>query len=35
MADGMMQVRVKRISFEAENINSYELVAVAGAATRS
>src|SRR6266550_8811860 len=30
MADGMMQVRVKRISFEAENINSYELVAVAG-----
>src|SRR5260370_283034 len=30
MADGMMQVRVRRISFEAENINSYELVAVAG-----
>ena len=30
MADGMMQVRVKRISFEAENINSYELEAVAG-----
>jgi vanillate O-demethylase ferredoxin subunit len=31
MADGMMQVRVKRISFEAENINSYELVAPGGA----
>lgn len=30
MADGMMQVRVKRISFEAENINSYELVAPGG-----
>ncbi len=30
MADGMTQVRVKRISFEAENINSYELVALAG-----
>jgi tetrachlorobenzoquinone reductase len=30
MADGMMQVRIKRISFEAENINSYELVALAG-----
>ena len=26
MADGVMQVRVKRISFEADNINSYELV---------
>ena len=26
----MMQVRVKRISYEAENINSYELVAPAG-----
>lgn len=30
MADSNMQVRVKRISFEAENINSYELVALAG-----
>ena len=30
MADGMMQVRVKRISFEAESINSYELVAPGG-----
>jgi len=30
MADSMMQVRVKRISFEAENINSYELVAPGG-----
>ena len=30
MADGNMQVRVKRISYEAENINSYELVALAG-----
>ena len=28
--DGMMQVRIKRISFEAESINSYELVAPAG-----
>src|SRR5712691_6469159 len=26
----MMQVRVKRISYEAESINSYELVALAG-----
>ncbi len=26
----MMQVRVKRISYEAENINSYELVSPAG-----
>src|ERR1700724_1718972 len=30
MADGMMQVRLKRISFEAETIHSYELVAPAG-----
>jgi len=30
MADSNMQVRVKRISYEAENINSYELVALAG-----
>jgi len=30
MADGMMQVRVKRISFEAETIHSYELVAPGG-----
>jgi ferredoxin-NADP reductase len=30
MADGMMQVRVKRISFEAETIHSYELVAPEG-----
>src|SRR5216684_504316 len=30
MADGTMQVRVKRISYEAENINSYELVAPGG-----
>jgi ferredoxin-NADP reductase len=30
MADGMMQVRVKRISFEAEGINSYELVSPGG-----
>jgi tetrachlorobenzoquinone reductase len=30
MADGNMQVRVKRISYEAENINSYELMARAG-----
>jgi vanillate O-demethylase ferredoxin subunit len=30
MADGMIQVRVKRISYEAENINSYELVAPGG-----
>jgi ferredoxin-NADP reductase len=29
MADSNMQVRVKRISYEAENINSYELVALA------
>jgi hypothetical protein len=29
-ADGLMQVRFKRISFEAESINSYELVAPAG-----
>jgi ferredoxin-NADP reductase len=30
MADGIMQVRVKRINFEAEAINSYELVAPEG-----
>jgi len=30
MADGTMQVRVRRISYEAENINSYELVAPGG-----
>ena len=30
MTDEMMQVRVKRISYEAENVNSYELVAPAG-----
>ena len=30
MADSVMQVRVKRISFEAENINSYELMALGG-----
>ncbi len=30
MADGMMQVRLKRISFEAETIHSYELVAPEG-----
>jgi tetrachlorobenzoquinone reductase len=30
MADGMMQVRVKRIGFEAETIHSYELVAPEG-----
>ena len=29
-ADGLMQVRLKRISFEAESINSYELVAPGG-----
>src|ERR1700752_3177224 len=30
MAESTMQLRVKRISFEAETINSYELVAPAG-----
>ena len=30
MADSMTQMRVKRISYESENINSYELVAHAG-----
>jgi len=30
MADSTMQIRVKRISYEAENINSYELVAPDG-----
>jgi tetrachlorobenzoquinone reductase len=30
MHDSLMQVRVKRISFEADNINSYELVNPAG-----
>jgi tetrachlorobenzoquinone reductase len=30
MAESMMQVRVKRISYEAENVNSYELVAPGG-----
>lgn len=30
MTEGTIQVRVKRISHEAENINSYELVAPAG-----
>jgi ferredoxin-NADP reductase len=30
MTDGMMQVRVKRISFEAETIHSYEMVAPGG-----
>jgi tetrachlorobenzoquinone reductase len=30
MADSVMQVRVKRISFEADNINSYELVSPDG-----
>ena len=29
-AEGLMQVRVKRISYEAESINSYDLVATAG-----
>jgi tetrachlorobenzoquinone reductase len=29
-AKGTMQVRIKRISYEAEGINSYELVALAG-----
>jgi vanillate O-demethylase ferredoxin subunit len=29
-SDSIMQVRIKRISFEAENINSYELVALTG-----
>jgi vanillate O-demethylase ferredoxin subunit len=29
-ADSLIQVRVKRISYEAENINSYELVSLAG-----
>jgi vanillate O-demethylase ferredoxin subunit len=30
VADSNMQVRVKRISYEAENVNSYELVALTG-----
>jgi tetrachlorobenzoquinone reductase len=30
MADGVMQMRVRRISYEAETVNSYELVAPAG-----
>jgi ferredoxin-NADP reductase len=30
MAESTMEVRVKRISYEAENINSYELVALGG-----
>lgn len=30
MADGLQELRVKRISYEAENINSYELVLPAG-----
>src|SRR6266536_84 len=30
MTEGTMQVRVKRISYEAKNINSYELVAPTG-----
>jgi tetrachlorobenzoquinone reductase len=30
MAESMMQLRVKRISYEAESINSYEFVAPAG-----
>jgi len=30
MPDSLMQVRVKRISFEADNINSYELVSPIG-----
>src|SRR5216117_2226396 len=30
LTEGTMQVRVKRISYEAENINSYELVAATG-----
>jgi tetrachlorobenzoquinone reductase len=30
VAEGLMQVRVKRISYEAESINSYELVSPAG-----
>ena len=29
-AAGLMQVRIKRISFEAESINSYELIAPGG-----
>jgi tetrachlorobenzoquinone reductase len=29
-ADGMMQLRLKRISYEAETVNSYELVALGG-----
>jgi tetrachlorobenzoquinone reductase len=29
-AESMMQVRIKRISYEAESVNSYELVAPAG-----
>ena len=30
MAERILEVRVKRISYEADNINSYELVALAG-----
>jgi tetrachlorobenzoquinone reductase len=30
MTDGVTQVRVKRISFEADNINSYELISLDG-----
>jgi tetrachlorobenzoquinone reductase len=30
VSDGTVQVRVKRITYEAESINSYELVALAG-----
>ncbi|WGS18733.1 MULTISPECIES: PDR/VanB family oxidoreductase [unclassified Bradyrhizobium] len=30
MADRLLEVRVKRISYEAENINSYELMSLAG-----
>jgi tetrachlorobenzoquinone reductase len=30
MPDSLMQVRIKRISFEAENINSYELMSPTG-----
>jgi tetrachlorobenzoquinone reductase len=30
LAEGLMQVRVKRISYEAQSINSYELVVPAG-----
>ena len=30
MAESILEVRVKRIGYEAENINSYELVAPTG-----